>query len=478
MQGIQLLLIPFVWVLQLFYNLFNSYGIALILFALLVKIIMFPLSLKGKRSMIQMNLLNGRMQKLQKMYANNQEKYQMELQKLYEKEGVNPMGGCLWSLLPILVIFPLYAIIRQPLTYMMNMTPEVIQQVAVALNWDTVAVQNGWITQELVDRAVKAAADAGTTFVTSFTNAGYYQLYLSSLVKGSLPTVQAIAGAEGAFALNFGFLGIDLAQVPQLKFWAAGLSWEAVGLFLLPVISASTGLIYSLVSMRTNAVNQQSAQAANSSSKMMLIISPLMSLWIGFSMPAALSVYWIANSLLSMVSEFIAGKMLKKDYEKARMEQERRALEEKEEEKRLKEEARQERARRLEEQKKNSKGKKKPQKKEEPVPGINKDASREGLRAYARGRAYDPFRFSPDGPTPYQDAAFTVDDAAVEKALEEKEEAREKAEFAEKYQLTEEDMKELEQELPDGQEPSGEPEQPEEPIPDGEDAAEEDDREQ
>lgn len=63
----------------------------------------------------------------------------------------------------------------------------------------------------------------------------------------------------------------------------------------------------------------------------------------------------------------------------------------------------------------------------------------------------------------------------MEKALEEKEEAREKAEFAEKYQLTEEDMKELEQELPDGQGPSGEPE---EPIPDGEDAAEEDDREQ
>lgn len=454
MQGIQLLLIPFVWVLQLFYNLFNSYGIALILFALLVKVIMFPLSLKGKRSMIQMNLLNGRMQKLQKMYANNQEKYQMELQKLYEKEGVNPMGGCLWSFLPMLVIFPLYAIIRQPLTYMMNLTPEQIVDIANnVLGWAQTSIDMGW---------VKNVTDAAQNQLTVQTvSMGYNQLYLSSLIDADhINDIRAIVG-EGAFVLNFSFLGIDLSRIPNLQFWVNGVTWGSIGLFLLPVISAGTGLVFSLVSMRTNAVNQQSAQAANSTSKMMLLVSPLISLWIGFGMPAALSVYWIANSLLSMVSEFVAGKMLKKDYEKARVEQERRALEEKEEEKRLKEEARQERARRLEEQKKNSKGKKKPQqKKEETVPGVNKDASREGLRAYARGRAYDPYRFSPDGPTPYRDPAFTVDDAAVEQALEEKEEAREKAEFAEKYQLTEEDMKELEQELPD-ETPDGEDEEEE-----------------
>ena len=165
MQGIQLLLTPFVWVLMLFYELFDNYGVALILFAVLVKVILFPLSIKAKRSMIQMNMLNGQMQKLQKMYGNNRDKYNLEVQKLYEKEKVNPMGGCLWSLLPLVILWPLYAIIRQPLTYLMNLTPDVISEVAQVVNWSTEAVAKGWITQ---------AAD--------FTNVGYNQLYLASLI--------------------------------------------------------------------------------------------------------------------------------------------------------------------------------------------------------------------------------------------------------------------------------------------------------
>ena len=79
MQGIQILLTPFVWVLSLFYNFFGNYGMALILFAVLVKLILFPLSIKGKKSMIQMNMLQGRMQKLQQMYGNNKEKYNEEV---------------------------------------------------------------------------------------------------------------------------------------------------------------------------------------------------------------------------------------------------------------------------------------------------------------------------------------------------------------------------------------------------------------
>ncbi len=83
-------LTPFTWVLTLFYQLFQNYGLALILFALIVKLLLFPVSLKGKRSMIQMNMLNGQLKKLQKQYGKDQQRYQAEVQKLYEKEGVNP----------------------------------------------------------------------------------------------------------------------------------------------------------------------------------------------------------------------------------------------------------------------------------------------------------------------------------------------------------------------------------------------------
>ena len=415
MQGIQLLLTPFVWVLMLFYELFDNYGIALILFAVLVKVILFPLSIKAKRSMIQMNMLNGQMQKLQKMYGNNRAKYNLEVQKLYEKEKVNPMGGCLWSLLPLVILLPLYAIIRQPLTYLMNLTPDVIAEVAHVVDWNNAAVANGWI---------KEAAD--------FVNAGYNQLYLASLITpDNIGAVQAVA--EGARVINFSFLGMDLAQMPQWQFWTwSSVDWAHIGLFLLPIVSAASGLLFSFITMKTNAINRQSENAAvNSTNKTMLIISPLMSLWIGFAMPAGLSIYWVSQNVLSMLQEFLAGKLLKKDYEKAAEQAAIREAEEKEEEKRRREEERAERARRIEEAK-NNKGKKKgPKTPKDPdenkIPASVREASRVGIRAYARGRAYDPYRFSPDGPTPYQQLDGTIVENAQDKKLERKSEVREEA---------------------------------------------------
>ena len=414
MQGIQLLLTPFVWVLMLFYELFDNYGVALILFAVLVKVILFPLSIKAKRSMIQMNMLNGQMQKLQKMYGNNKDKYNLEVQKLYEREKVNPMGGCLWSMLPVLILFPLYAIIRQPLTYLMNLTPDVISEIAQVVNWSTEAVAQGWIRE---------AAD--------FVNTGYNQLYLASLITpDNISAVQAVA--EGARVINFNFLGLNLAQMPQWQFWTWDVvDWAHIGLFLMPIVSAGSGLLFSLIMMKTNAVNKQSQNAAaNSTNKTMLIISPLMSLWIGFAMPAGLSVYWISQNVLSMLQEFLAGKILKKDYEKAAVEAARREAEEKEEEKHRREEERAERARRIEEAKHNKGKKKGPKAKdtdENKIPASVREASRVGIRAYARGRAYDPYRFSPDGPTPYHELDGAVTENAEDKKLERKSERREEA---------------------------------------------------
>ena len=99
-----IILKPFCWLLLIFYR-FAGYGVALILFGFVVKLILFPVTLKQKKSMIQMNLLSGRMQKLQAQYAKtNPEKYNEEVQKLYAQEHVNPMGGCMWSLVPMVVL--------------------------------------------------------------------------------------------------------------------------------------------------------------------------------------------------------------------------------------------------------------------------------------------------------------------------------------------------------------------------------------
>ncbi len=257
-----IILKPFAWLLLLFYNLVDNYGIALFLFAILVKMILFPLSLKGKRSMIQMNLLSGKMQKIQKQYGADKERYNMEIQKLYEKEKVNPMGGCLWSMLPLAILIPLYNIIREPLKYLMGLKPDQIMAVADVLNWETVALEMGWIKE--------AAA---------YTTGAYNELFLASLInEGNLASVQAAVG-EGArvLAMNFNFLGMDLSQIPTWKFWSNGMDWTTIGLFLLVIVSAATGLIFSKIMQKTNNVNSQTenAQAAQTN-KMMMWMSPIM----------------------------------------------------------------------------------------------------------------------------------------------------------------------------------------------------------
>ena len=410
------ILSPFSWLLELFTNLTGGYGFALILFALVVKLILFPFSLKGKKSMIRMNMLSGKMQQIQKKYANDKERQNLEIQKLYEREKINPMGGCLWSLIPVFILIPLYAIIRQPLKYMMALTPDQISSVAEALNWAQVSIDNGW---------VRGVTDAASNV---FTNAGYDQLFLSSLITPeNLATVQAAVGEAGAniFSINFSFLGLDLSQVPQLKFWEYGLSWDSVGRFLIPIVSALTGLLFSFISMRTNQMRANEEQNAQqkSTNRTMMIVSPLMSLWIGFAMPAALGVYWIVNNLLSMLQEYVAGRILRKDYEAAaaaRAEQERL---EKEEEKKRRREAAERKAQAIAEAKANRGKKKVPVEKKKKGDTAVIGVSGVGLRAYARGRAYDPYRFSPEGPTPYKDPS-EIDEAAVEAALEKKKKGR------------------------------------------------------
>ena len=291
-----IILTPFAWLLMLFYDFSQNYGIALILFALVIKLVLFPFNLKGKKSMIQMNLLSSKMQQLQKQYGKDRERYNLEIQKLYEKEKVNPMSGCLWSFIPIIFLMVLYGIIREPLTYLMNVPADMIETVA-----EITGVANSGTYPQIA--MLKAIADPAV-----------------------LEQVKAALGDAGAglFSMNVEFLGINLANIPQLNFWSAegGLVWGNIGLFLLPLVSVGTSLLSMYVSMKTNQMNrggEQNDQMAKTN-RTMMIFMPIMSLWIGFTVPAGLSIYWIAQYIFSIFQELICGRLLKKDYERARAE--------------------------------------------------------------------------------------------------------------------------------------------------------------
>ena len=394
----QIILTPFSWLLTFFHS-FSNYGIALILFAIVVKLILFPFSLKSKRSMIQMNLIQGKVQQIQKQYARNREKMNEEIQKLYAKEKVNPMGGCLWSLIPLFILWPLYAIIRRPLYHLMHLSAEGIEAVTTALNYS-------------VETAGRSSA--------------YSELYMANMInEGNIESLRAAVDSVSAgmgdklFIIDFNFFGLNLAEIAQWKIWTVSpLTWGAIGLFLLPIISAVLSWLMSVVSQKTNAMSNKQAAQQSSQMKSMMIMMPLMSLWIGYAMPAGLCVYWIINSLTSMVQEFISGKMLKKDYEKAAAAREEQERLEKEEEKRKKREAAERRAKAIEEAKNNKGKKKKPVEETEKKKDRTTDVGRIGMRPYARGRSYDPDRFG--GVTPYQDPGAPIDEEAVAQALLEK----------------------------------------------------------
>ena len=363
----QILMTPFSWLLETFCRVFNSYGVALIVFTLVVKVILFPLSLKGKKSMIKMNLLNSQVKEIQQRCGSDRERYSQEVNKLYADNQVSPMGGCGWSLIPLAILMPLYAIIRRPLKYLMGLSDAGTTAVANALG--------------------VAGFQAGS---------GYGELTLAATMNsGNLATAKeavtaAGLSAGGMFVINFNFLGLDLSQIPNWKFWDGGITYNSVGLFLLPVISACLSLLSMIVSQRTNQMNADQKPAGMNS---MMIMSPLISLWIGFAMPAGLCVYWIANSLFMMVQEVICGKILKKDYEAAQRQIAQQAARAKEEEKERRRQAAQRKAQAIAA----NKGKKVKEKKSK---GVDVTASREGMRTYARGRAYDPNRYPI---TPYVD---------------------------------------------------------------------------
>ena len=374
----QIIMTPFSWLLKMFCQVFDSYGIALILFTVVIKIILFPFSYKGKKSMIKMSMASSKLKEIQKRCGNDRERYNQEVQKYYSENNISPMGGCGWTMIPMFILFPLYAIIRRPFKHMMRLTEKAVAAVAEALNW---------------------TALKGTEFAAAN---GYNELILASMMNsGNFEAAKSAAVTAGAaatsmFVINFNFFGLDLAQSPTWKFWEGGITWQSVGLFLLPVISAALSFVSSKVASATNQMNKD--QQVDSTSRTMLIMMPIISLWIGFSFPAGLCVYWISNSVLGIVQELILGKMLRKDYEAAQKALAEQAAKDKEAEKERRRQAAEKKAAAIAANKgKYDKKKAQPQAKNK---GVDLSASREGLRAYARGRAYDPNRYPI---TPYRD---------------------------------------------------------------------------
>ena len=350
---------PFAWIMRIFFEFTHSYGLTLIFFSLVVKLVMLPFQLKSKKSMVRMGRLTGKQKELEKKYANNKQKYQEELQKLYADEGINPMGSCLWSLIPIAIIWPLYYIVREPMAYFMRLSSDTITAVrdlAMSLNYVPVMTGDKFSYYEQINLA-QFVSDHWESFSGKF---------------------------EGLMQVDFNFLGIDLTATPGTAFSGFVADWSHIALIAIPIIS---GVLSWLLSKITTSSNGQQTQG---SMKGMMLMMPLMSIYIGFILPASLGIYWIANSAFSIIQEATLGKYFNKKIQAE--EDERQAKREAARQLRMEEAKRQA----LEEKNNPKAQQKKPQQKapekKKPSNPTN-EAGRVGERPYARGRSYVENRY-------------------------------------------------------------------------------------
>lgn len=358
--------VPFAWLLRGLYSLTGSYGLALIFFTLVVKLVLLPFQLKSKKSMMRMTRFQPKIKEIQAKYANNQMKMNEELQRLYAEEKINPMGGCLWSLIPFPILIALYSIIRQPMSRFMMLGSETITAIREA------ATKLGY-----------AAAMQGENF--SF----YEEIGLARFVTEHFDQFQDFV-EEGLMAVNYNFIGLDLTVIPTSAIGDIGTGgWAAIGVVLIPIISAAISLLQSKISIASQSSGDD---AAARSGKMMLWMMPIMSLYIGFTLPAALGIYWIANSVFMIAQDVPMNKYFKKAMEK---EDRLREEERKNDRVRRMEEAKKLQAQKTEEQKVSLKEKQKAAEKAKAAKAAKAasattEAGRIGDRPYARGRAFNP----------------------------------------------------------------------------------------
>lgn len=373
--------VPFAWLVRLFYNLTNSYGVALILFTLVIKLIMLPFQMKSKKSMMRMSRVSGQMQDLQKRYAKNQAKLQEEMQKLYEEEGANPMSGCLWSFLPLPILMALYSIIRQPITHFMMLSKDVLQTVVQSVADAGVDLTN----IVMMDKATGAPALKDGLYQM----AAYGQINLVKAVQE-----MGLSTPDGWFNVNYKFLGLDLTATPWEYIKNFTFTWAVIGVILIPILAGLSQFVFSKLTMKTQ---PQADAAGGASMKSMMYMMPLFSVYIAFIMPAALGVYWIAQSVFSLIQEAILNKTLS-----AKMEAEEEArfqARQADRQKRMEEARIQERQRQQEEQKKQTLREKQQAAQAAKAVKAAKaatsttEAGRVGDRPYARGRAYKADRY-------------------------------------------------------------------------------------
>lgn len=312
--------IPLGYIMKYCYLLVNSYGLAIVLFTIISKLLLSPLAVKQHKNTLKSLKFQPRLAEIQKKYKDDKEKLSREMQKLSE-EGYNPAGGCLPLLIQFPIIIGLFNVIRSPLRYIANFSAETMQKIAEAI----------------AEVPKYAGLRAGTQ---------NYEILLIDALNNNVNNVRSLPGVENYVNLNLNMFGLNLAESPQTWFKILGIIPVPVFtgfVFLIPVLSGLTALLSGFISQKLSpaAVTSDPNNQAKSMQTSMLLIMPLMSYIFTMAVPAGVGLYWIISNLLVILQTIILNRVYNpvKYLEKIRAEEEDRKRRRKLAKQKLKEES-------------------------------------------------------------------------------------------------------------------------------------------
>ena len=274
----------FGYVLWALFFVFKNFGVSIIFFTLLTRLLMFPTSVKQQKSMAANSRLQAKQRELKEKYGNNKQKYNEEVQKLYAKEGASPFGGCLSSLLPMFIMLGIYYSVVRPLSNVIHIASDKMTDLLNFVNGiPGVNVSSSNIYHEM-------------DILRIFNNPDSFQLLqdrgLSSILSNNdISQIKNLAG-------GFNLLGLDLLDIPSANgFWSL--------IIIIPALVLVTSIGSQILTMRMQKgiMNQQQGCM-----KYMMLGLPLITVYISYIVPGAVGFYWICSTVIGFLQTIVITK--------------------------------------------------------------------------------------------------------------------------------------------------------------------------
>ena len=267
---------PFGFALSLFYNLTDSYILAIVLLTVIIRLCLLPASISQQKNSAKQVRLNTKVNKIKQKYAGNQQKIQEETQALYQREGFGAANmGCAPMLIQMLVMIGLYGVIYTPLSSVLRFSADTVTKLRDVMG---IAVETG-------KNAANASRMAEITILQKFTD---FEDKISDVLSAS--EISDLVALKERFTV----FGLDLAETPQVK--------EPSAAWIIPILAFATAMASSLF-MYFKQRKQNPEMAKNPTMGCMTFMSPVMSLWFTFMFPAGVGFYWIISNIISFVQQ-------------------------------------------------------------------------------------------------------------------------------------------------------------------------------